>query len=166
MWRETGESADWCRRFVLGSLDKLNAVAVRVGHGKAQAVVGAAFDLMHDQALRAQILAQRRNVIGGESNVIHAIGRLGIGRGTVSHPLLADDVSNQPASLHRIGGSQAERAGVERFHPRGVGRVERNVIDAENSRTADGGGLRVGANCKEREGKHYEESFHDAPIVA
>ena len=137
-------------------------MAFRIIHGKAQAVVGVSLDGRHSHTVRDQMLAQLRDVIGGEGNMIQAVGSFGIRRGAVAHPLPAHYVSDEPARLHRRSGSQPERSAVNSLRSVWLSRVEGNVIDPENARPGDGAGLRVCANCKDPKCKQRDKLSHKA----
>ncbi len=115
------------------SLDELDAVALGIVDREVEAVVGTALNLRNLDALRDQIFSQRADVVGGEGDVIHAVGGLGIGRGTVADPLGADHVSQCTAAvgwLEGQGWGEAEHVTVEFLHAVGRGGVERHVVNA------------------------------------
>src|SRR5580704_3641949 len=138
----------------------------RIGHGKAQTMVGASFDARNFQTLRDQVLAQCSDVVSGKRDVIHAVSSFGIGSSTVSHPLLADQVSHESAGLHRRGGGEPESAAVESFHSVRLRSVEGNVVDPEDMRPVDAVSLRVGTDYKKAKCERREELFHKALILA
>src|SRR5579872_7089374 len=129
------------------ALDELDAASFGIIQTESETVVGAAFDLAGLDSLLREVTAQRSNVVGGEGNVINAIGGLGVGGGAVSDPLLARHVADGLPRLDRIGRDETENVGVEVLHAVGRGRVEANVIDARNAGTS---GLRL------REGREWE----------
>ena len=91
------------RHFSLAVLDELDGVPLGIVRHKAQAMVRSAFDLRGLDSLRGQIAAQRDDVVGRERHVIHAVGRLRVGRGTVSDPLHSSHVSDNLAGFDGIG---------------------------------------------------------------
>src|SRR5215472_8635958 len=102
MWRETASgSAD--AGVALGALDKFDVVAFGITHRKSEAVVGAAFDLARLESLVGEIAAQGGDVVGGEGDVIHAVGGLGLGCSAVPNPLFARHVTDRLAGFDRGG---------------------------------------------------------------
>src|SRR5579862_2829117 len=85
------------------ALDELDVVPFRVVDREKQAVIGAALNLRSLDSLVDQVAAKGCNVIGGEGDVIHAIGSFWIRGGTETDPLRADHVAHRLAWFNRVG---------------------------------------------------------------
>ena len=149
------------RGVALGALDEFDVVSLGIANGEGEAVVGAAFDLARLESLVSEVAAQGSDVVGGEGNVIHAISGLGIGRGTVSDPLLARHVTDGLAGLDRVGGGESEDVGVKMLHAIGRGRVEGDMIDAGDVRAGSGHLGECGRDAEKKD----DEVLHGEMIV-
>ena len=105
-------------------------VALRIVDRKAEAMVRAALNLAGLEAFLREVTTQACNVVGREGYVVHPVAGFGIGRGAVSNPLLAGHVASGLAGLDGRSRSQAQNVRIELFHAIGIGRVERDVVNA------------------------------------
>src|SRR5579872_5555244 len=148
-----------CGRLRCWPLDELNMVAFRIGERDCMAFLGPGFDCGYSDVVGEEIFAKGCDIICCEGDVIHAVGGFGIGRGTVAHPLFADQVPRGFTGVDRFGGGKPECAGVKLLHAVGSRCIEGNVINTENTRASR---LRLRVGSESETGDYYREenAFH------